>query len=65
MKSKMIGSAPNLEILSKKMNEYFFQEVRLIQVDEKTYHVHNSRSRIDGFVVKVKNSRFRLEMECS
>lgn len=55
---KLIGSAPTLELLIKRLQEYFYSES--VNIVETTVYV--SDKPIEGFRVIKKANRFRFEL---
>lgn len=63
MKTKLIGSAPSINLLLKLTHNWLCgTSVVFVQKDTKTWEVHNSDGLINDLIVIKKGNRFRLEM---
>lgn len=63
MKTKLIGSAPTLEMLNEGINKYFYSEIEL-RKDESSekWALYSSKGLIEGCYVVLKKKRYRFEM---
>lgn len=61
-KTKLIGSAPTLEMLSEGINKYFFSEIKLEKIESiEKWALFNSKGLMGTFQVVKKKNRFRFE----
>lgn len=62
-KTKLIGSAPTLEMLSQLLKDrWYWGIVRFEPQDDSTWTVYSGNGLSEGLIVKKKGKRFRLEM---
>ncbi len=62
-KYKLVGSAPSKERLNELINNYFFSDIKIVDLNEKLAVLYNSNGMINGYRVIEKKGRFRLELE--
>lgn len=61
MKTKLIGSAPTIEMLLKGITEFYCgTDIRLVGTIG-LFDVHNSKGKIEGVRVVKKGKRYRFE----
>jgi len=61
MKTRLIGSAPDIDQLIKLIEtKYFYSKIHLVEACG-FFTVHNSDKKIEGFRVIKKGKRFRFE----
>ena len=59
--TKLVGSADTVEQLKELACRYFCTEIKFVLLSDNSMDVHNSRGKIDGLTVVLKDKRYRLE----
>lgn len=63
IKGKLIASAPTEERIVKLISDYFYgSNIKLEPTDDEgTFNVHNSKGKVNGYVVVLKDGKYKFQ----